>query len=1076
MAENRQSKRGPGRPPGSKNKAKDKTPAPSVSNAEKIEQMQAKYDRDRRNVDVIWSITLFAVGVFLFFTVVMDTTGAFGMAVHDVCMGLFGLMAYVLPFLFIIFALLLMTRRLQHAGGRTIFFSLLIFINLCILNSYRFIDEKALSFGFADIAEYYVKAVKGEMGGAVGMELGTLLVKFFGKPGLLIISLSLIVISLFLVANTPISRFFEDWSKKREAKRLMREMEEAEIDRIQKTVAAAATPGADPVTGAVKGARAEDMQDTLILSDEGEKKSFWKSILNGIMKSDEPVPVPAQTRHYIDADPDIPVPFAYQNDHGSRAGSTAASASNIRQTAAPEQPGLDERSLPAQKNDSVMEALKRDTFFGRIAKKFSAAPDYNDNDDGDYGYPGKRINGGSGNTGLTGLSNNASLTDDGAGPGTGLRGSVGMSSGNGMPKTYGLGDPEDFGHSGSYGLGGSTAAAAGSFGSDNAKAAEPDTAPRRSRRNAGTGMPADAARYAAKASSGGAKGARAKNSLINTEEDVKSREKLPPETEDEIKAETDALTESFNSAADDPSYVMPPVSLLKKPAGNRQMASDYQLEQKADTLEKTLNDFGVDAKVMTVTQGASVTRYEVKPATGVKVSSITKLADDIALNMRAKSIRIEAPIPGKAAVGIEVENDKPSPVLIRELIESAEFQQSSSKISFTVGKDISGNNIVADLKEMPHLLIAGATGSGKSICINTIITSFLYKARPSELKLIMIDPKVVELANYNGIPHMLTPVVTDPRKASRALAIAVEEMDKRYELFAKEGVKDLESYNELMRANHEYASCKPQVVIIIDELADLMMAAPSEVENSICRLAQKARAAGMHLIVATQRPSVDVVTGLIKANIPSRIAFSVASQFDSRTILDMAGAEKLLGKGDMLFSPVGSNKPYRVQGPFISESESDKVISFVKKEGGTPDYDEELRSAIENADKKNASAPQDELTEDAIAFIFKSKQGSVSMLQRRFRIGYNRAARIIDEIEEKGIIGPSDGSKARKLLITEEEYYGSGEEEEETVHVDAPKADEAIEYNKEVVRNAIDSFNSLPESVQKAVMDSDHQA
>ena len=347
---------------------------------------------------------------------------------------------------------------------------------------------------------------------------------------------------------------------------------------------------------------------------------------------------------------------------------------------------------------------------------------------------------------------------------------------------------------------------------------------------------------------------------------------------------------------------------------------------------------------------------------------------------------------------------------------------------------------------------------------------------------------------------MLTPVVTDPRKASRALAIAVEEMDKRYELFAEHNVKDLRSYNELMRADQRYADCKPQIVIIIDELADLMMASPSEVENSICRLAQKARAAGMHLIVATQRPSVDVVTGLIKANIPSRIAFSVASQFDSRTILDMAGAEKLLGKGDMLFSPVGSTKPYRVQGPYISEKEIDKVIRFVKKEGGNPDYDEEIKSAIENADKKSSKEPQDELTEDAIAFIFKSKQASVSMLQRRFRIGYNRAARIIDEIEEKGIIGPSDGSRPRQLLITEDEYYGgyddtqaesepAPEPEPEPVRASKPAAvhevpeyemapeDDGLSTHDGLTHTkAMDSFNSLPESVRRMVMDADSES
>ncbi|MBQ0040730.1 MAG: hypothetical protein KBS56_01735 [Clostridiales bacterium] len=559
----------------------------------------------------------------------------------------------------------------------------------------------------------------------------------------------------------------------------------------------------------------------------------------------------------------------------------------------------------------------------------------------------------------------------------------------------------------------------------------------------------------------------------------------------EIEKMGEELSAALSTNNDDSNYEMPSFGLLKKGAGGKQQMTDIQLEQRADLLEQTLRDFGVEATVLEVTQGASVTRYEVQPATGVKVSSITKLADDIALNLRAKSIRIEAPIPGKAAVGIEVENDKPAPVVVRDLIESEEFVNAKSKISFVVGKDISGHNIIADLKSMPHLLIAGATGSGKSVCINTIIASFLYKAKPSELKLIMIDPKVVELQSYNGIPHMLVPVVTDPRKASKALAIAVQEMDKRYEAFAKYGVKDLDSYNEYMRAEHEYGNVKPQIVIIIDELADLMMACSNEVETSICRLAQKARAAGMHLIVATQRPSVDVVTGLIKANIPSRIAFSVSSSTDSRTILDMGGAEKLLGKGDMLFSPVGSNKPYRVQGPFITEAETAKLIKFVKQQGGDAQYDKTVQEAIES-DGKTAGGNgemQDELTEDAIAFILKSKQASVSMLQRRFRIGYNRAARIIDEIEEQGIIGPSDGARPRQVLITEDEYYGGSEEQveevveevvaepvdEETV---AEPATEVIDVESEAIKNVssdtgVHAFSSLPESVQKELLNSD---
>ena len=681
---------------------------------------------------------------------------------------------------------------------------------------------------------------------------------------------------------------------------------------------------------------------------------------------------------------------------------------------------------------------------GVSAEKSQARSVYSDNrnfDSGseDYGYPGRK------------------------------RSRAESSAGKGL----GLGDPEEIIHSGSYGLDGHNKSGTG----QSSKGLEPTPAPKSAAANTG-------------------KSAAAAKTKASAPQAQKPAEAVP----DEKDHDEAAIAAGFNTVTDDISYELPPVSLLKKDTSSRQMMNDAQLQARAELLEQTLNDFGVDARVLKVTQGASVTRYEVQPATGVKVASITRLSDDIALNLRAKSIRIEAPIPGKAAVGIEVENDKPAPVLIRELIDSDEFREASSIVEFVVGKDISGNNIVADLRDMPHLLIAGATGSGKSVCINSIVTSFLYKARPSELKLIMIDPKVVELGNYNGIPHMLTPVVTDPRKASRALAIAVEEMDKRYELFAEHNVKDLSSYNELMRADQRYADCKPQIVIIIDELADLMMASPSEVENSICRLAQKARAAGMHLIVATQRPSVDVVTGLIKANIPSRIAFSVASQFDSRTILDMAGAEKLLGKGDMLFSPVGSTKPYRVQGPYISEKEIDKVIKFVKKAGGNPDYDEELKNAIENADKRTSKEPQDELTEDAIAFIFKSKQASVSMLQRRFRIGYNRAARIIDEIEEKGIIGPSDGSRPRQLLITEEEYYGNGEPEPapepETVQVHEPES--APAYMPETVSEpeyemapeddglrtserlsnttALNSFNSLPESVRRMVMDADSES
>ena len=425
---------------------------------------------------------------------------------------------------------------------------------------------------------------------------------------------------------------------------------------------------------------------------------------------------------------------------------------------------------------------------------------------------------------------------------------------------------------------------------------------------------------------------------------------------------------------------------------------------------------------MQVTQGPAITRYEIQPNVGVKVNSIVRLADDIALNLEAKSIRIEAPIPGKAAVGIEVENDKINMVTLREIIDSNEFKSASSKITFAVGKDIAGKAIVADLKGMPHLLIAGSTGSGKSVCINSIISSILYKADPDEVKLVLIDPKVVELGNYNGIPHLLIPVVTEPAKAAAALNWAVAEMTDRYKKFAENQVRDLESYNDTMRLVGESDQVLPQIVIIIDELADLMMAAPSQVEESICRLAQMARAAGMHLIVATQRPSVDIITGVIKANIPSRIAFAVSSQFDSRTILDMSGAEKLVGKGDMLFNPLGMGKPVRVQGTFVSDSEVHSVIEHVKSQVEEVEYSGDVMNTIEKGNlPQSKDDDADELLQEAIECVVAAGQASVSMLQRRFRIGYNRAARIVDMMEARGIVSPQDGSRPRQVLLSEEE-------------------------------------------------------
>lgn len=842
---------------------------------EQIRELQEQRKRDYRILDKIWGIIFLAVGIFLVITTQLNTTGTFGNAIHSLVFGLFGLMAYALPYYFIALALCLFLRKMQHINGRTTFFSFLIFVMLCILNSYRYLDETNIQLSISAIGDFFDGGIQLRNGGVFGMWLGGLIVKLLGKPGLIIFAVAVIAISVLLVADTPISKYLGKKREQREEKTILREM----------------------------------------LTEKREAQAKTVPEESGV-----PIINPS---HSV---PQVKDPLAFPMEEGAR-----------------------QNFMQNLEDADFGESIVTNTGFG--------------------------LDGG-----------NAS----GAGLGLGLSG--------------GFASPEN------------AAAAPNPFMDDFMSVDSVTTEP--------MGLNAEPEKVSAL------------STPAATENIKEIRKENTPTALDNTEM---ALQAEENLAKKIPatSYVFPPVDLMKKPRAKQMQMNEHQLQQKAALLENTLQNFHVDARVLNVTQGSSVTRYEVQPAVGVKVSSITKLADDIALNLRAKSIRIEAPIPGKAAVGIEVENEKPDMVSIRELIDSKEFRNAASKISFAVGKDISGRNVIANLKEMPHLLIAGATGSGKSVCINTIITSLLYKASPDEVKLILIDPKVVELGNYNGIPHLLVPVVTDPKKAAAALNWAVNEMTQRYKFFAEESVKDLDSYNELMRANQEPDKVLPKIVIIIDELADLMMVAPSQVEESICRLAQLARAAGMHLIVATQRPSVDVVTGLIKANIPSRIAFSVSSQVDSRTILDVGGAEKLLGKGDMLYSPVGENKPLRIQGPYISDSETARIIDFVKKQGEST-YDESVVQTIETPEKSQYGEVSDELTEDAIAFILKQKKASVSMLQRRFRIGYNRAASIIDEIEARGIISPADGSKPRQVLYTEEEYYDAIDSQnngaEETTH------------------------------------------
>ncbi|EXX92097.1 DNA translocase FtsK, partial [Paenibacillus darwinianus] len=463
-------------------------------------------------------------------------------------------------------------------------------------------------------------------------------------------------------------------------------------------------------------------------------------------------------------------------------------------------------------------------------------------------------------------------------------------------------------------------------------------------------------------------------------------------------------------------YLLPPMTLLARPQSGKSGPSDASDSKRK--LESTLESFGVKATVLDVVRGPAVTRYEVQPATGVKVSRIVSLTDDIALALAAKDIRMEAPIPGKSAIGIEVPNTEVSMVTMREVMETPAFQQAPSKLSIAFGRDISGQPIIGNLARMPHLLVAGATGSGKSVCINGIITSILYKAAPDEVKFLMIDPKMVELNMYNGIPHLLAPVVTDPRRASLALKKIVVEMEKRYELFSKSGTRNIEGYNTLMKDNP--AAVLPFIVVIVDELADLMMVAANDVEDAITRLAQMARAAGIHLIIATQRPSVDVITGVIKANIPSRIAFGVSSQVDSRTILDMVGAEKLLGRGDMLFLPVGMSKPIRVQGGFLSDQEVESVVHFAREQAQA-EYKEDLVPEIEENGPEEDEIV-DELFDQAVQIVVEAKQASVSLLQRRMRVGYTRAARLIDQMEARGVVGPYEGSKPREVLMSLDQF------------------------------------------------------
>ena len=523
--------------------------------------------------------------------------------------------------------------------------------------------------------------------------------------------------------------------------------------------------------------------------------------------------------------------------------------------------------------------------------------------------------------------------------------------------------------------------------------------------------------------------------VINLDDIIKkSSEKKETKAKEQLKIKEveEPVEENFDDEEVKP-YILPSLDCLNLPKNNNTAGFESELKQNANKLVETLKSFGVETRIVDIARGPSVTRYEIQPAAGVKISKITNLSDDIALNLAASGVRIEAPIPNKAAVGIEIPNKNRQSVTLREVIDTSAYKNAKSKLTVALGKDITGEFVYSDLVKMPHLLIAGTTGSGKSVCLNSMIVSILYNASPGEVKLLMIDPKQVEFTIYNGIPHLLVPVVSDPRKASGALAWAVTEMLTRYKTFSENAVRDISGYNSICESQGKKKM--PQIVIFIDELSDLMMAAPNEVEDSICRLAQMARAAGMHLVIATQRPSVDVITGIIKANIPSRISLSVSSQVDSRTIIDSVGAEKLLGNGDMLYYPVGIPKPIRVQGCYLSDKEVENVVTFIKNQEQSV-YDDDVMKEIDRqaantgGKKKDVSSPEtdedspaDEMLPKAIEAVIEAQSASTTLLQRKLKLGYARAARIIDELESRGIIGPYEGAKPRKVLISKQQWY-----------------------------------------------------
>ncbi len=999
-----------GRPPGSKNQ----NSTPKLSAEEKA-RIQKEQEREQRINHIILAVVLLAISAFLIISIFSGLAGAIGRGIRYTILGLFGFMGFILPFYFLIYSIFLIANKENKKGKTgTILFMIGFFILISVTYSIATMEELSqISFDWDWLKDCFTQGTTGKGGGFIGTLIAFALASLIGKGGALIVTIAGSIIMLVLTANRPFAWIYEKIMQLRAERKLEREdfyddydddyehEEQLHIKDIEERRAADAAKQKESndryvrkkkIINYLKEEEAamfsqnDDMANVDLDDIGGSKKQKAEEKEAVIEEAGDSAQV-EKSLGLGDAD------YIYSGQYGKK-------AKKIKRKMEKSKPKQVDAGESAQVEQIYQETgifdFDTDIAFAKLAN----------------GSEGEAESGSEFlESGIGGVAGGAGAAGAQAGGAIGALGTAGLDAGGAL------------GALGTAGVG--AAGAAASLG--------------------------DAAAAGAKSAAKAAAGAVASGAAAGTASQKRGKmdkaemEKGLDEIKSEISASAGLTASSETDAKRESDYKLPPINLLKSNFSKTRSNENLQLSSRAALLEKTLQSFNVQAKVIKVSRGPAVTRFEVQPATGVKVNSIVRLQDDIALNLEAKSIRMEAPIPGKAAVGIEIENEDKKSVFLREVIETSEFQRSASKITFAVGRDVSGNPIVANLKEMPHLLIAGSTGSGKSVCVNSIIMSLLYKAKPDEVKLIMVDPKVVELSNYNGIPHLLIPVVTEPTKAAVALNWAVKEMEDRYRKFQEINVRELASYNR-KAANNPELEFMPQIVIIIDELADLMMAAPQQVEDAICRLAQKARAAGMHLIVATQRPSVDVITGVIKANIPSRIAFAVSSQIDSRTILDCSGAEKLVGKGDMLFNPLGMGKPLRVQGTFVSDDEVQSVIDFVSQQGHEQEFSSDLMDTIETSKMDYDEDEVDELLKDAIEFVVMQKQASTSMLQRKFRIGYNRAARMIDAMEERGIVGPADGSRPRRVFLSEEGLadldehlksgYGEADIDEKPVHED----------------------------------------